>query len=324
MQLAGIYSPISTELANVEDRIKSSLSIIGEHFSELATHIMNFRGKRIRPVLTLLSAKMTGGIKDQHLDFAVIVELMHNATLVHDDVLDEAEMRRNVQTFNAKWDNELSVLFGDYLCVTAFRLCAKVADPAANRILSESAQDMCLGELTQSWYKNRYDIAESQYLTSIERKTASLFAASCRLGTLFNNTPEKTAAKFAGFGTCFGLGFQIMDDFVDIAGTEENAGKSLGTDLSKGKITLPVIKLLATVSETERKSVIELLSSDNAEEKRNNIARLLNKHGIADYALLRAMEYARKARLYIADFEDSQAKEYMLYLTDYLVQRPIV
>ena len=207
----------------------------------------------------LLSAKACGGIRPEHLTLAAMVEVIHTATLVHDDVLDEATIRRHLDTVNARWSNEVSVLLGDYLLARAICLASSLDDNFACRAISESARHMCEGELRQIESRGNYDLSEADYFEIIAGKTAALMACCCRLGAHYAGAEPAVCEALARYGHDLGVAFQIADDVLDLVGEEATVGKSLGTDLLKQKATLPLIRLLGTVDSAERNELTSLL-----------------------------------------------------------------
>lgn len=322
LDLGRIYAPIQPEMDLIEKRIREDLASGHGIINELVDHISQFQGKRLRPGLVLFSARGCGGaVKDVHVRLAVVAELIHNATLVHDDVLDEAKMRRKVQSMNFRWGNEMSVLFGDYLFARAFTVCATIDDPHCLPILAQTSQDICLGELMQTYNRYNFGIREEDYFRVIERKTASLFGSCCKLGALCAGADADTAESLAQYGLNIGIAFQIMDDYLDIVGDEAAMGKSLGTDLLKGKVTLPVILMLGSMNDAKRREAIEFISSDGLPEKRKDIIALLNDYQVLDLSIERATRYVERAKENLRGLKDSVYRESMEGLAEFVVAR---
>ncbi len=321
MNLSQVYSPIQSEMEQVEKRIREYLTSGHGIINELVDHISQFQGKRLRPGLVLFTAKACGEVKELHYRLAVVAELIHNATLVHDDVLDEAKMRRKVQSLNFRWGNEMSVLFGDYLFARAFTVCASIEDRRVVEVLAQTSEDICLGELLQTYNRYNFGIGEDDYFRVIERKTASLFGSCCKLGGLCAGADPATADSLYQYGLNLGVAFQVMDDYLDIVGDEATMGKSLGTDLLKGKITLPVILMLGSMNEAQRRQAIDFISSDGLQEKRSDIVRLLNEHNVLDLSLERASRFVERAKGHLSVLPDSTYKESMEALADFVVAR---
>lgn len=322
MDLSRVYAPVQPEMDRVEKRIREELASNYGIINELVDHVSQFQGKRLRPGLVLFSARAVGGeIKDIHYRLAVVAEMIHNATLVHDDVLDEATMRRKVQSLNFRWGNEMSVLFGDYLFARAFTVCSAIGDPQALQVLSQTSEDICLGELLQTYNRFNFGITEDEYFRVIELKTASLFGSCCRLGALCGGSDATTAKALSEFGTSIGIAFQIMDDFLDIVGDESAMGKSLGTDLLKGKVTLPVILMLGVMSETRRREAIEFMQSDGLPDKRPEIVAMLSEFQVLDLAVERATRFVERAKDRLKGLPQSVYRDSMESLADFVVSR---
>jgi octaprenyl-diphosphate synthase len=224
------------------------------------------RGKRLRPLLTLLAGGATGQINSDHVDLAVIVELIHIATLVHDDVMDEAERRRAQPTANARWGNSLSVLLGDCLFAHALTLSTNFENSDISRAIARTAATVCSGEMIQTQRRFDLTLTVQDYLRIVEMKTGSLFSAAAELATVISDADPKVIEASRNFGTQVGTAYQIYDDCLDLAGTESATGKTLGTDLRKGKFTLPVLIFLRSASEFDRQRCCRLVLEEQIEE----------------------------------------------------------
>ena len=247
-----------------ERQLASDLSAV----NGLCLHVEKYRGKMLRPTLVLLSGMAAAGgdvstsaVTESHRIVAAVVEMIHMATLVHDDVLDEAEMRRRGATVNHLWGNETAVMLGDYLISNAFHLCSTMGDPSVNVALGEVTNTLCEGELIQLHHRDDFGLDEETYLEIIRRKTASLIAACCRLGGQLAGAEPAALDGLATFGSAVGTAFQIRDDMLDLIGETDVVGKSLGRDLDKGKLTLPLIHLLSRMDAGGRGEVLQLLES---------------------------------------------------------------
>jgi len=305
----------------VESRFHKELQSQTNSLSELISHISKFKGKRLRPALVLLSGKCVGDVAPQHIDIAVVVEMVHTATLVHDDVIDEASMRRHVESVNSKWGREISILFGDYLFSRGFTILSALDSQVATLLLSQTVNIMSEGELIQ--LQRRYDIglSENDYFDIIERKTASLCAASCRLGAVFAGANRKVADMLSNYGLKIGIAFQIVDDCLDVMGTEEEIGKSLNTDIQMGKLTLPLIRLVNKLPSHKLETTRDLIFQHNAKETKNAILELLTEHDAVDYAFNTAKNIVKQAQEEIAPLPDSKYKTALMELADYIVTR---
>jgi len=293
--LARVKELIGDELREVERIFLAEIDSRHPFVSEVLAHLTSYRGKRLRPMLLLLSALACGGIEPAHLVLAAVVEMIHTATLVHDDVLDEATTRRHVATVNSRWSNETSVLLGDYLFTHAFHLTSSLGDADACRMIGRATNVVCEGEMAQNAESGNLSLSEDQYLEIIEAKTAELCAASCYLGAHFAGAPRATCVALDGYGRSLGIAFQIADDLLDVVGNENHTGKSLGTDLQRQKLTLPIIHLLAQSSAAEADSLRELLARS---DRRTGAALLprLESRGSLQYARARADAYTVTAQ----------------------------
>ena len=251
-EIKAAFELISEPLANVEERIRAQARAFDPAVESYIAYACESSGKRLRPALTLLSAGATGAVSAQHIDLAVILELIHAATLVHDDIIDGADLRRNQPTANAKWGNSISVLLGDCMFAHALKLSTQFKNGEIARRIANASAEVCSGEIIQTQRRFDFTLSVPEYFKIIEMKTAALFAAATELGAMLNESTPETAAALHAYGLKLGTAYQIYDDCLDIAGEETKAGKTLGSDLGKGKLTLPVLLLLQNASKAER------------------------------------------------------------------------
>ena len=252
---------INSQLYSVEERIRQQARAFDPAVEGYVAYAIESNGKRLRPALALLAGGATGNINTSHFDLAVVLELIHAATLVHDDILDGADKRRGQPTANAKWGNAISVLLGDCLFAHALKLSTSFPNGEVSRRIAHAASDVCSGEIIQT--QRRFDLKLSvpDYYKIIEMKTAALFAAACELGAFINEAAPDVISALRTFGLRLGTAYQIYDDVVDLAGDEAKAGKSLGSDLRKGKLTLPILHLLQNADAAERHQLSEIILS---------------------------------------------------------------
>jgi len=322
--LKSIYEPIQAEIDRFEETLQRELAHENPFVTQLLKHSTKFQGKRVRPALLLHAAHILGGeVTDVHISLSAVVEMLHTATLVHDDVLDEALLRRQVKTLNNVWGNEASILFGDYLFAKAYTLAAKIHNREANMILAKTVEEMCVGELWQISTKFNFDMDEEQYVKVIYHKTGSLFATACRLGSVDSGAAPTLVDALANYGACFGTAFQIIDDCLDITGDENEMGKSLGTDLEKGKLTLPVIKLLRDLQARDRKELQDLLSSRNGVDKKTTVLKMIRERDILSYCTRRATEFIEDAKAGLRRLPDSIHVDALVNLADFVLDRRI-
>jgi len=263
VEVAGLVQP---HLERVEMRIAEQAAAFDPAIEGYVVYAVGSRGKRLRPLLALLAGGATGKINSGHVDLAVIVELIHIATLVHDDVMDEAERRRAQPTANARWGNSLSVLLGDCLFAHALTLSTNFDNADISRAIARTAATVCSGEMIQTQRRFDLNLTVQDYLRIVEMKTGSLFSAAAELAALISEAEPNVIETFKKFGVQVGTAYQIYDDCIDLAGSESATGKTLGTDLRKGKFTLPVLIFLRSASEFERERCCQLVLDERIEE----------------------------------------------------------
>ncbi|QDT99471.1 polyprenyl synthetase family protein [Gimesia aquarii] len=320
--LARVEELIGDELEQAERVFLNEVNSKHPYVHDVLQHITRFQGKRLRPILLLLSAAASGGIKESHFVLASVVEMIHLATLVHDDVLDDALIRRHVATVNARWNNETSVLVGDFLFTHAFHLTASLGDARACRLIGRATNLVCEGELAQIYERGNLDLSESQYLEIINGKTAELCAISTQLGAMYSDADEKMIQAMDDYGRALGVAFQITDDLLDLLGTEEQMGKSLGSDLQKEKLTLPLIRLLSQSRQEDQIAIQEILSQPDQQTK-SKLDQFIKNSDAIEYAANRARDFAIKARESLKGCPPSQAKQILEELTEFAIQRSI-
>lgn len=287
----------------------------------LLEYISARSGKMLRPGLLLLAGKCFGKVTDLHIMVAAIIEMMHNATLLHDDVMDEGQTRRGLPTVNSVCGNEVAVLLGDFLLSRIFRMCTDL-EPQAARVVADSAVRLCEGELGQVVRKHNWQLNEQEYIGIITEKSAVLFNSACYLGALLAKTDERHARSLAEFGLNSGIAFQITDDLLDLVGEESRTGKTLGTDVDKQKLTLATIHLLAAADASEKKSIIDsFLDREDEKYDRSALVKLLNRYGSLEYARKRAREYTTVAIKALSDLEQSDAKDALIETAEFMISR---
>ena len=315
-----LFALIARDLDKVEAILRQTLESPQPGVARLIAHLGNYRGKRLRPALLLLTAHASGQVVHAHHLLGAVVEMIHTATLVHDDVLDGATVRRHVKTVNAGWGNQASILLGDYLFTHAFHLSSMLDDVRACRLIGEATNQLCAGELHQICQRGNLDLSEDEYFAIIDGKTAELTSVSCRLAALFGGMDDESVEDLAMFGRHLGIAFQIADDVLDLVGQETLAGKSLGTDLEQQKLTLPIIYLLHQGSEEVRNQVLTILKAEG-NHKREALRPMIHRYGGLDYARRRAEEYAGLAAARLRCLPASPYKTVLEHLTERVVHR---
>jgi octaprenyl-diphosphate synthase len=313
------FAPVAADI-EVADRIfDRTFAAHRGPFGPLLEHLRNYRGKRLRPALLLLTARAVGKLGPQHHTLAAAVEMIHTATLVHDDVLDEAELRRHVSTINAGWGNTVSILLGDLLFTHAFHLTSTV-DGRACQIIGDATNRVCAGELRQVCERGNLNLTEADYFAIIDGKTAALTECSGRLGALYAGAGEEVAGKLAAFGRNVGLAFQIADDLLDLVGNEDKVGKTLGTDLGQQKLTLPVIHCLNRLPASEAEHLKGVIRA-GGETLGKKVLAALEKTQSQAYARRRAEELARSARQELECLPRSECRGILEAVTEWTIRR---
>lgn len=300
-------------LSEVERCFEAELASQNPYISDIIEHTRRFRGKRLRPLLCLLVARSLGEITPTHVTLAAVVEMIHTATLIHDDVLDEAEVRRHVATVNVRWNNQTSVLYGDYLFTHAFHLAACTGSAEACRLIGRATNKVCEGELIQTRNQGNLALSEEEYLAIIDGKTAELCAVACEIGARYAGATETQIIALEQYGRKLGRAFQIADDVLDLVGREASAGKTLGTDLAWKKLTLPIIRLLRCCEPAAREQLL-LLLEEGTETASREIVRQAREQGAIDDALAFARTTADDARRELDVLHPSPAKDLLLLL----------
>ena len=311
---------IGDALGDVVGEFDHGLRSSNEFVRDLVDHSSRFRGKMLRPILVLLAGEATGHRNARHNTLAAVIEMIHVATLVHDDVLDDADMRRHVATLNSRWNNETSVLFGDFLFTQAFRLAATTGSADLCVRIGDACAAVCSGELSQIRHRGDLELDEATYLTILEGKTAELTALACELGSREAGADEATIDALQRYGRHLGIAFQIADDLLDLHGVPGQVGKTLGSDIQKQKLTLPLIRLLATASRSRRESLVDLLSHPN-EATKTALKTYLAASDAEDYTRRRAGEFVVAAKAALARIPDSDAKSLLLTIADFSISR---
>src|SRR4051794_31037849 len=322
--LAALTECIAPQLQAVDRLFTLELQSRLECVNVLVRHVSRFRGKMLRPCLVVLAGRACGGdgLNDAHVTIATVVEMVHMATLVHDDVLDEAELRRKGATLNHLRGNEAAVLLGDYLISHSYHLCSSLNDQFASRLIARTTNEVCEGELLQIHHRNNVDLEEATYFEIIERKTAALCASCCLLGAKLAGASEQVVARLETYGRSLGVAFQIQDDILDIVGDASTVGKTLGIDIEKGKMTLPMIHFMQTAPREHRALLRSLLSSRDG-DKVERIRNLIVPSRSVEFARSRARQLIDRAIGAIAILPDSQAKLALETMAQFVVDRPM-
>ncbi len=315
-----IIEPVDPFLDAVGHRLAKQVTAFDPDISRYADYALNGQGKHLRAALVALTAKALGKVSDAHVTVAVIIELVHLATLVHDDVIDEADIRRGRPTLAANWTNEIAVLFGDCLFAHALKLAASFPTPDICRAVATATNTVCSGEILQIQRRRDFRFSREEYFRVLEMKTGELFALSCELSAGLSSTAPGRKEAFRRFGMAFGTAYQVYDDCVDLFGTESAAGKSLGTDIAKGKLTLPVLLLWERANEAERLLLQGLVQGWQSDAMKR-LEDLLVKYEALPASLEIIYQYLETAREALQGLTESNGRAGLSNLTEYLARQ---
>jgi octaprenyl-diphosphate synthase len=313
---------VGADLERVEAEILGELDSPVALIQEMGGYIAGAGGKRLRPMLLLLAARLAGYVGPRGVRLACVVELLHTATLIHDDVVDQAPLRRGRPSANAQWGDDASVLVGDHLYSKSFAMLVRDNDRAVMETLARSTVSMTEAEVFQLELKRTGVTTEADYLRIITQKTASFMSACCRIGALLGGVPAEQVDALTQYGLDIGVAFQISDDSLDFVANQDRLGKAIGADLREGKRTLPLIAMLARATPAESERVKSLLKRHDLDaEEIDEIRRYVVDHEGVEYALAQAHEYARAAKAALAAFNPSEERETLALVADFVVDR---
>ncbi len=329
--LAPVHGVLAGALERVAERFDAHLASDLLPVNDLVRHIERYRGKMLRPALVVLSGMACSptpddpraSISEDLIVLGAVCEMVHMATLVHDDVLDEAAVRRRGQTVNFLHGNETAVILGDLLIASAYHLCSMLDDPYPSRAIGEVSMTLCAGELLQLANRDNLSLDMETYREILDRKTAALIGVACRLGARRGGADEQLASGMDRFGRLLGLAFQIQDDLLDLTGEEGVVGKSVGKDLEKGKLTYPIIDHLAGAEPRRRAATLRLLkrAAEGDEAAPGELVAVLREDGAIERARLAAESLVDEARSLLTPLADSGPKRYLGRMADAVVQR---
>ncbi|MFQ5604866.1 MAG: polyprenyl synthetase family protein [bacterium] len=323
MSLKEIYKPIKADLAAYEKEFRKLLKSNVFLIDKVVQYIIANKGKRLRPILVILTSKLHNGVAmdKRNLKAAAIMELLHTATLVHDDVIDNSHQRRGRPSINSIWKNKVSVLMGDYLFSKALLAMLSLKSMRAYEIISETAERMSQGELLGVERSKDYWMEEEVYYQLIADKTASLLAAACQLGAVSCTDDEQQISAMKHFGENLGIAFQIRDDLLDILGVEKNTGKPLGNDIRENKITLPLLHALKNAEKKEARKIIRLIKNKARKHQLKEIIAFVEKYGGIDYAMSKAKEFSDEALKTLNNYPDTPYKNSLIKLVEFITTR---
>lgn len=320
-QMKKIQSVLGPELTRLNGIIRESLSTSNRMMSEIVTRYLEIKGKQIRPILVLLSAKMYGCVNESVLQAGAALEMLHNASLIHDDVVDDTQLRRGVATINSLMGNHIAVLVGDFFVSKALAAGIRTGDIRVVSALSALGAELSLGEIDQLNNARGHTLEESSYFGMIRQKTASLFKNCVRMGAELCGADRASLSRLDRYAELLGLCFQIKDDIFDYFDSAM-IGKPTGNDLREGKVTLPLLYALRTAPESESRPRREmLLAGDLTQDQIAELVRFAREHGGIEYAYERMREMQREAEGILADFPDSESKQAFGEIFDYIISR---
>jgi len=320
MDMQPLFEPVDDDMRAVDALIRERLASDVVLINTLGEYIIGSGGKRLRPALVLLAARACGYEGSQHHLLAAIIEFIHTATLLHDDVVDESTLRRGQQTANTVWGNDASVLTGDFLYSRAFQMMVELESFDVMRVLADATNRIAEGEVMQLMYSHNPDLAESDYLEVVDRKTASLFSAGCRLAAQIAGCDARQQQAMTSYGRHLGVAFQVIDDALDYGAGDNGYGKNLGDDLAEGKATLPLISALSRL-DTDAAAPIRAAIREGDLSAMDSILKAIESTDAMAYTCRRAEDESQKAIDCLAALDESPAKVALISLARFAVQR---
>ena len=322
LPLSQIFEPIRADLEKVDREFGRQVESQVDLIPKIGKYIQTSGGKRIRPAVLLMAARLTGYQGERAILYAAVVEFIHTATLVHDDIIDDSELRRGRLAVHSRWGNDITVLLGDYLYIKSMALALTYDTLDIVRLLCDVTLRMIEGELYQLTKNGDADITEEQHFDIIRRKTAYLFGGCAQIGGMLGKVSEEQAQALREYGFNLGIAFQLVDDLLDFTGDAEALGKPIGADLREGKMTLPLIHLLQQREEVGERIVRDIIASRSVSETQwSELLRILKEHRSTDYAYRRASEFAERAKKPLYAFPPSSERNALLALPDYVLSR---
>jgi octaprenyl-diphosphate synthase len=317
-----IYTLVKEDLEKVEIELEKNLDPHFELVSQVAKHIMFSGGKRLRPLIMLLSSRLCGYEGEMAEKFSIIFEYLHTATLLHDDIVDGAEIRRGEKVANALWDTPTTVLTGDFLLARALSITSEIGNIKAVSIIAKLTEKMAQGEIEQLAKRNDLNLTEAAYRKIIEYKTAALIEGACKVGAIISNAPKKKEDALSSFGYNLGIAFQLVDDLLDYTSKTAVFGKKTGADLKEGKLTLPFIHALSKADFEDAEFIRLLIIKKEFDKKKfEKLLTILKKYKSIDYTKQAAKKHIEKAKKFLEIFAKSKNKEVLTFIADYVLMR---
>jgi len=320
--LQALYQNIQSDM----DRVEAALNVFTDSpnkiISEISGYLFQRSGKRIRPALVMLCSKMFGYAGEEHILLSALVETIHTASLLHDDIIDNSDTRRGRDTVHTRWGPNITVLLGDYLYIKTIALSLNSSNQNFVQILTDVSTRMIEGELQEYYVSGNLDLREEEYLEIIDKKTAALFSASSHIGAILGNATQDEQRALAEYGTSIGMAFQVIDDLLDYSGNAQTLGKPVLTDITEGRITLPLIYSLQNDGQHNRDRLFELYrSQDLGESEKDEILEIVRSNGALEYTLQKAREYTQKAQELLQILPDSTYRESLALLPEFILTR---
>jgi len=317
-----IFAMVEDDLAAIEIELEQNLNPYLDLISKIARHILFSGGKRLRPLLMVLSARLCGYKGNYDKTFSIIFEYLHAATLLHDDLVDDATMRRGKPVAHSIWSNSAAILVGDFLLARSLSISARTGNMKVIKTVAKITENMSKGEIHQLMHKGDLDISEEEYIEVIRRKTAVLFQGACRISAIITDAPNEKEEALSEYGYNLGLAFQMADDLLDYTSDTKVLGKEIGADLKEGKLTLPVIYSLKAADMKDRNMMENIIKNEDFSVNDFKIlVELLKKYKGISYTQKMAAEHIKKAKEALSIFEPSETKEILLKVADYALNR---
>lgn len=321
LTMAGVFELVRDDLQAVEEVLRNGLSSDVPLIGQVGRYVFESGGKRMRPLLTILSSKVCGYQGEAHIKMAAVTELIHTATLLHDDVVDHAELRRGAKSVNALWSSETSILVGDFLFTRSFYMMVEHQDMRILELISRACCQLAEGEILELAKSGDPTIGEEDYLAVVRNKTAVLISAACQLGPILGGKPQ-WEKPLASFGMNLGMAFQLVDDVLDYCAEEEELGKTIGKDIQEGKVTLPIIRTLMRCTKEERKRLEGVIRSRSADQRDlHDIFETVRAYDGLQYTQEMAREFVDRAKSDLEGLPWSKAKSALLSVADFVASR---
>jgi len=322
MRIQEAYDIIKQDLKDVEQEFRKNLDSDVHLIRKVGEYVLNNGGKRLRPTLLLLSARLCDYQGSRHIPLAAVIEFIHTATLLHDDVVDNAGMRRGKAAANTLWGSGASILVGDFLFSKSFCLTVANGDLNILKVLSGTTTQMAEGEVLQLLKGSNAETTERDYMAVVTNKTASLISAACKIGAILGKVSLEKEEALARYGMELGIAFQLVDDCLDYTSNNEELGKIIGNDLREGKITLPLICAIKNATTLEKEEILTAIEADSLKDSQlSSVIGLINKYKGIDYTLSRARQYVENAKACLNIFEPNVERAALIALADYVVER---